>query len=103
MDIDKIKDLGIIKPHGFYTNWFKFDPIGVNEKVEFEISDKKSVPEEFLKEFYAEYEKSFKDGMSRTRFESSKVCTRLVYLSELSNLNDIKSLMRVGIWEISNA
>jgi hypothetical protein len=103
MDIDKIKDLGIIKPHGFYTNWFKFDPIGVNEKVEFDLNDIKSVPEEFLTEFYAEFEKSFKDGMSRTKFESSKVCTRLVYLSELSNLNDIKSLMRVGIWEISNA
>lgn len=103
MGIDKIKDLGIIKPHGFYTNWFKFDPKSNadDKKVEFEINDKKSVPEEFLEEFYTQYEKSFKDGMNRKIFESTKLCTRLVYLSDLSNLDDIKNLMRVGIWEIS--
>ena len=104
MEIDEIKDLGIIKPYGFYTNWFKFDlKSNINDKnVVFSINDKNLVPEKFLKEFYAKYESSFKVGMSRIKFESSKVCTRLVYLSELSNLDDIKDLMRVGIWEISN-
>jgi len=102
--IDDIKDLGVIKPFGFYTNWFKFE-LNSNDndnKVEFSINDAISVPEALLTEFYEKYEDSFKDGMNRKKFESSMVCTRLVYLSELSNLDDIKDLMRVGIWEISS-
>jgi hypothetical protein len=103
MGIEKIKDLGIIKPFGFYTKWFKFDPeSSINDKnIDFAVNDKGSVPEELLVGFYAKYEDSFKDGMDRTKFESSKVRTRLVYLSDLSNMEGIKKLMRVGIWEIS--
>jgi hypothetical protein len=105
LGIDEIKKLGVIKPHGFYTNWFKFDPLGhLKDKiVEFEINDIIPVPKEFLEGFYKDYLDSFKVGMNRAKFESSKVSTRLVYLSDLSNLEGIKKLMRVGIWEISNA
>ncbi len=103
MDIDKIKDLGVIKPHGFYTCWFKFDPLSNpdDKLIDFAINDKTSVPEEYLKGFYDKYEDSFKDGMTIGKFESSKVRTRLVYLSDLNNMEGIKKLMRVGIWEIS--
>ncbi|MDO9257949.1 MAG: hypothetical protein Q7U54_20720, partial [Bacteroidales bacterium] len=104
MGIEEIKDLGIIKPHGFYANWFRFDPesSAIEKNIDFAINDNKSVPEEYLEGFYKEYEESFKDGMNRKIFESSKVRTRLVYISDLSNLEGIKKLMRVGIWEISN-
>jgi hypothetical protein len=104
MTIDEIKDLGVISPYGFYTNWFKFDPLpNANDNViDITINDKKVVPDEYLKGFYTEYKDSFKDGMSVEKFESTKVQTRLVYLSELSNLAVIKNLMRVGIWEISS-
>ena len=104
MGIDEIKDLGEIKPHGFYTNWFKFDPTSNadDKKVEIAINDTNSVPTEFLEGFYKEYEKSFEIGMNKVGINSSKVRTRLVYLSDLSNLEEIKNLMRVGIWEISS-
>ncbi len=104
LDIDKIHDLGIVKPNGFYTNWFKFDPLAESKdkKIEITINDKTIVDEIYANDFYKEYEKSFKDGMTKTKFEATKVSTRLVYLSDLSNLEGIKKLMRVGIWEVSN-
>ena len=104
MSIDEIKDLGVVKPFGFYANWFKFDPTAKpNDKiVDFEIVDKKLVPSEYLNGFYMEYKDSFKNGMDAAKFQTSKVRTRLVYLSDLSNLEGIKKLMRVGIWEVSN-
>lgn len=101
MDIDEIKDLGVIQPSGFYTKWFNFKPEDGNNKVEIEITDTTLVSEKLLDGFYKDYEGSFKDGMTKTKFESSKVETRLVYLSNLSNIEGIKNLMRVGIWEIS--
>jgi len=104
MGIDEIKDLGVVKPFGFYTNWFKFDPeAAANDKmIDITINDNKSVPVEFLEGFYKKYEGSFEDSMNRSKFETSKVRTRLVYLSDLSNLEGIKKQMRVGMWEISN-
>jgi hypothetical protein len=59
------------------------------------------VSKKLLDGFYKDYEDSFKEGMTKVKFESSKVETRLVYLSNLSNMEGIKNLMRVGIWEIS--
>jgi len=105
MTIDEIKDIGEIKPHGFYTNWFKFEPLpNINDNIiEISLNDNNIVPLVYLKGFYDEYEASFKDGMNVAKFESSKVQTRIVYLSELNNLSVIKNLMRVGIWEISKA
>lgn len=104
MTIDEIKDLGVIKPNGFYTKWFKFDPASkaTDRIIDITITDTTTVHEDYLKGFYTEYETSFKDGMTKAKFEATKVRTRLVYLSDLNNLKEIKKLMRVGIWEVSN-
>lgn len=102
MGIDEMKNLGLIQPNGFYTKWFHFDPETDNNKIEITITDTSLVSKELLDGFYKDYEESFKDGMTKTKFESSKVQTRLVYLSNLSNIEGIKNLMRVGIWEVSN-
>lgn len=100
MGIDEIKNLGLIQPHGFYTNWFHFKS-DLNKKIEIKITDTDLVPKKLLKGFYDEYEDSFKDGMTKDKFESSTVETRLIYLSNLSDIEGINNLMRVGIWEIS--
>lgn len=103
--IEEIRDLGKVKPQGFYTNWFRFNPeLEANEKkLDFSISESRSVSSEYLEKFYKEYESSFKDGMNRSKFEMTMVRTRLVYLSDLNNLDGVKKLMRVGIWEVSYA
>ncbi|MDQ1166386.1 hypothetical protein [Flavobacterium sp. SORGH_AS_0622] len=98
MGIDDIKNLGLIEPEGFYTNWFPFKQ--TNNKTEFHITDSKSVPQNLLDQFYIDYEKCFR-SMTRAKFESTKIEVRLVYLSNLSTTEDINNLMRVGIWEIS--
>lgn len=102
MGISEIKNLGLIQPHGFYTKWFHFEP-DVNSKIEIKITDTNLVSKKLLDGFYEDYEDSFKDGMTKAKFESSKVETRLVYLSNLSNIEGINNLMRVGIWEISKS
>jgi hypothetical protein len=101
MGIDEIANIGLIKPHGFYTKWFQFDSEGDNTKIDVDITNTTLVPLKLLNGFYKDYEESFKNGMTKVKFESSKVETRLVYLSNLSNRDGIKNLMRVGIWEIS--
>lgn len=100
LSIDEIKNLGLIQPHGFYTNWFNFKS-DFNKKIEIKITDTSLVSKKLLDGFYGEYEDSFKDGMTKAKFESSTVETRLVYLSNLSDIEGINNLMRVGIWEIS--
>lgn len=104
LGIDEIKDLGVVGAEGFYSQWFKFDPLGdLKSKVsEFSITKVDTVPKEYLDGFYNEYEGSFKNKMNKSKLESTKVRTRLVYLSDLSNLAGIKKLMRVGIWEVSS-
>lgn len=103
--IDSIQDLNVIEPHGHYTNWFSFNMNDDNEDAKltvFNITDTNIIAQDLLDGFYEEYENSFKESMNRTSLEATQLCTRLIYLSDLNNLDGVNDLMRVGIWEISS-
>ena len=104
MTIDNIPDLGIIEPYGHYSKWFSFNISGENldKETVIDIKNRVVVSQSLLDGFYNDYEDAFKNGMNRTTLEASNLCTRLIYLSDLNNLEGVNDLMRVGIWEVTS-
>ncbi len=91
-------DYSKIEPKGTYTNWFKFNK---DEKLEIDISSTDSALEPIYSNFFDEYDKNFKSGTTKSTIKQRNPISRLVYISESSNLVDIPTPMKVGIWEIT--
>jgi hypothetical protein len=92
------KNLNQIEPKGFYTNWFKFKK-GETKQIDLTSQDSDLKP--VYDDFFTKYEKSFKSEITEDKLREKNPITRLIYLSESSNLKDIPTPMKVGIWEIT--
>jgi len=90
--------VNLIEPEGFFTNWFNFKK---GDSLEIDLSSQEEELKSIYNDFFKEYEKSFKSGMTEDNLREKNPITKLIYLSESSNLKDIPTPMKVGIWEIT--
>ena len=72
LTVEDVDNLNIVKPNGFYTNWFKFDiEDTVSLAKNFNVSDTAVVPTHIYNNFFDDYEKSFGASLTKAKVSAS--------------------------------
>lgn len=99
--VDDVDNLNIVKPNGFYTNWFQFKFEDKTNLIKnFNVSDTAIVPTTIYDGFFDDYEKALKGTLTKAKIAAWSISTKLVFMSDINNMKELTNPMRVAIWEV---